>query len=600
MDQYIHTYKLPRLIISFLLVCAIVLLSGGNVVRAEGELRLGLSQDSVLLEPGAAVTINITYYSDLPVRNVNVILNSTQAPGFSVQNVLSSSGMSVNGTGSLGSVSIIAPSTYANGNVVLSATAEDANDPAIKFTAQVTIPVTVNLPPPGEVDPNAPVAEGETPVPEETLPIPTQAGVNLALKLNGIGEPVNVNMSENTPGGVPEGYAEVVAEVQGSNIRTYKKAGRLPLIYVSLVENGAESLYSLDVENANAYRFYPDVYTEIAGKSAIITSLTEPSPDPSMVSESLEINGHMTTAWLGDIKGEEYTVIRAEIDGRSASLYRYAIGSDGVATLTPFVYADIINPPSPTPIPSTTLAESTEASEAAGSTKSGSSIDWFFWGLLLVFLLMLGGLVLLFLRSRSKRVTKDYRLDALHYDEPYQRKTQKKGIQLRELRPNDFDDVDRYFAERTEVPQRRNIDPAARSGVRRPQVQMPHRPSTPSDRHDDIRSPRTREAHVRPVEQAPRSRGQETRAPEPTSRARGSQSRSTEQRNPYRTYYKPQSSDYANQTYQNPSDVQRRRPNSQEPLVIRRVQNDPNSLRRHDEVLFGAEEHGDGPPYGQY
>lgn len=570
-----------KIIYACILACLIVLFSASPRVHAEGELRLGLSQDSILLGPEEAVTVNINYFCDIPVKNVNVVLNSQQAGEFSVQNILSSSSSSVNGTGSLGSITVIAPKTNVSGSIVLSATAENANDANIKYSAQVTIPVAVNLPAPVETDPGTTAATGETTaasVPVETLP--TQVGVKLALRLNGTGDAVSVNVSENTPAFLPEGYGEVVAEVQAQNIRTYKKAGRMPLVYISLVDGGAESLYSLDAVQGFAYRFYPDVYTNIGGKSAIVTSLTEPAPDAALISQSLELNGQTTSAWVGDLKGEEYTVIRAEIDGKTSNLYRYSIAADGAAAITLFDYNALMNPPSPSPTLTTTSASSiaTEASTtlkgAAASDKSGAGIDWFFWGLFIIFILMSAGLLLLYLRKKAQRNAQDYRLAAHHYDNPQARhiplnkpahgkssmtagRKPVKGIQLKELKPNDFDDVDRYFAQRQEIPPRRSTDAAARSGVRKPQV---HQASQRASQNHN------------PVATA----GNYGNAPQVQSPA---------SRNPHRSYYKPDA-----QASQSPAAAYPQRPNSVEPLVIRRVRDNPEYPSRHDEVLFDSDD----------
>ena len=566
-----------RLFYTLLLACLIVLFSASPKIHAEGELRFGLSQDSVVLGPEEAVTVNINYFCDVPVKNVNVVLNSQDAGDFSVQNILSSSSSSVNGTGSLGSITIIAPTTSVSGNIVLSATAENADDASIKYVAQVTIPVSVNLPPAVETEISGTAAEAET-APATTAPatLPTQVGVKLTLKLNGVGDAVNVNVSENTPALLPEGYSEVVAEVQSQNIRTYKKAGRMPLIYISLVDGGAESLYSLDAAQGFAYRFYPDVYTNIGGKSAIVTSLTEPAPDNALVSQSLELNGQTTTAWVGDLKGEEYTVIRAEIDGKATTLYRYSIAADGAATIGLFDYNALMNPPSPTPIATTTLSSSaaagvTEKNES-NTKDSGSGIDWFFWVLFIVFVLMSAGLLVLYLRNKAKRDSQDYRLAAHHYDDPgvHQKHSGRsaqgtfraaaarkpvKGIQLKELTPNDFDDVDRYFAERRETVPQRRAETAARSGVRKPQVHQVNKGHAPN--HN--------------VSAPPKNYGDAQHHQSPVAR------------NPHRSYYKPDA-----QASEAPGYVNRQRPNSAEPLVIKRVRDNYDNQSRHDEVLFDA------------
>ncbi len=579
------------------LCCLFLMFSPLPKVHAEGELRLSASHESVLLEPGAAATINVNYSSDVSVRIVNVTLNNQEAQSFTVQNVLSPS-INANTGGLLGSINITAPSVYSTGNLVVTATAENADSPGPVFSAQLLIPVAVNLPPPGETDPNA-TAETAA-VPAETIPSAAEeaglvlepgSGLTLSLKLNGVGNPVTVNVSENRPETVPDGYSEVVAEIQAQNVITYKKAGRLPLVYVSLVADGPESLYAVDAQGGNAYRFYPDIYTTIGGQSAIVTSITETAPTPDLVSQSLDINGLTTSSWVGEIKGEEYTVIRAEVEGKTSDLYRYETAADGSATLSLFNYANIINPPSPTPVPTTAPTQSGESTTAAAKAESGgSSVDWFFWGLLLLFLALLAGLALIFLYNRRKRQPMDYRLNAQHYDSPStaQRsrnsrsgypaashpQARKKGIQLRELTPNDFDDVDRYFAERREQPQRRNIDPAARSGVRKPRIEEYKPQQNATERYANGGSSGSRR-------NAAPSRGQESRGRE----------RNARERNPYRSYYKPQS-DLDN--YYGTSGRGRSNsgsPHSQNPPPIKRV--------THDEVYFDSGRESGKPPYGK-
>lgn len=579
------------------LCCLFLMFSPVPGIRAEGELRLSASQESVLLEPGAAATLNVNYSSDVSVKIVNVTLNNQEAQSFTVQNVLSPS-INANTGGLLGSINITAPSVYSTGNLVVTATAENADSPGPVFSAQLLIPVSVNLPPPAETDPNS-TAEGAT-LPAETIPsvaeessVPLEvgSGLTLSLKLNGIGDPVTVNVSENRPETIPDGYSEVVAEIQAQNVLTYKKAGRLPLVYVSLVADGPESLYAVDAQGGNAYRFYPDIYTTIGGQSAIVTSLTETAPTPDLVSQSLDINGLTTSSWVGEIKGEEYTVIRAEVEGKTSDLYRYEIAADGAVTLSLFNYANIINPPSPTPVPTTAPTQSGEGTTTAAKGESGgAAVDWVFWGLLLLFLALLGGLVLLFLHNRRKRQPMDYRLNAKHYDLPSEAQrsrnsragypaagnpqARKKGIQLRELRPNDFDDVDRYFSERREVPQRRNIDPAARSGVRKPRIEEFKPQQSSTERYAGSGSTGGRRNSVQ-------SRGQEGRA----------RDRNARERNPYRSYYKPQS-DLDN--YYGTSGGGRSSSGSNH------LQNPPHIKRvTHDEVYFDSGRESGKPPYGK-
>lgn len=568
-------------------------------LRADEVLSLNVSSGSVVLDPGESVTITVDYSSSVEVKNISITPDTAQSQGFVIQSFLNSSSASINGAGDLGSITVTAPSSYAQGSLVLNALAEDASDPNQKYSAQAVIPLSVNVPAP---DPSA--EEGG----ESTEAAAAAEEAVLDLKINGVGDPVRAYASAESPSALPEGYSEVVAEIQGQLVKTYKKAGRAPLLNLRLLADGAEALYSFDAAAQSIFHFYPDIYTEIGGQSVIVSALAELAPDPALVAQSYDVNGQTTLVWIGELKGKEYVVLRAQEGGKASALYSYEIGEGGGTMLVPFNYAEIINPVTPTPLPSTSADSATSASDAAAAG-SASSVDWVFWILVIVIVLMLAGLFGVFWVRRRNETAARYEAirreapkrtpgggrgpgarERAHGGRTQAQSGRRAGVPLKELEPNNFSQVDDYFAK---YPQRGNTsasfeDPGLRSGVRQPRLPEAPNPAAP-------RAPQAR-GGLRGAEFAHKTGGQSAASGAAPRRAsRFFKQPNPRHQNPYRTYYhSPEEAEPRrvraadlNGAPGAPEAGYARRPNSTPPIPLRRLSADESASRDlHDEVRF--------------
>lgn len=242
--------------------------------------------------------------------------------------------------------------------------------------------------------------------------------------------------------------------VQDGVYQAFVKVTANPLLYLE-DEKGKQGFYLYTRANNAVFPYFPSFELPLKKGKAELLPIDVERPHSIFEFKTKSFGTKVTSVLEAVHNGQKYTVVKARLNGGFAQLY--FLEEEGTAyQLKPFDLGSLQALPSETPTPSPTPMPVV----AKTTNERPSRSFWLLLMALLFLLVLIVVLIILLLKKKPKESWDEAFMDPLE-EAPV--------AKLQELEPNNFDQVDRYFAETPDSPVKSS---SASMGVRAPEIKL--------------------------------------------------------------------------------------------------------------------------------